>query len=145
MSAVVPLPQHLVYWTSVEETQCSLSFNWASQFLAQCLTDLRDKIFCASDHIVPGDHSNQPDLSSEAKARVCINQSISQSVCQLVSQSVSKPASQPASQPPSPLLTALIPSWQIITVHHSHPHRCTLALAFCTLFCQPPSHLAAVQ
>ncbi|XP_048583981.1 snRNA-activating protein complex subunit 3 isoform X2 [Nematostella vectensis] len=35
----------------------------------QKLTTLRDKIYCNSDHIVPGDHSENPDLSCHATAR----------------------------------------------------------------------------
>ncbi|XP_020904044.1 snRNA-activating protein complex subunit 3, partial [Exaiptasia diaphana] len=43
--------------------------NKVQEFLVlsgQTLTSLRDKIHCVTDYIVPGDHSNNPDLSQTA-------------------------------------------------------------------------------
>ena len=44
-------------------------------FLAcfKCLTELRDKIFCTSDDMILGDHSEKPDELNESTAKVCTN------------------------------------------------------------------------
>lgn len=36
---------------------------------SQCLTELRDKIFCTADEMILGDHSNNPDQLSQKRAK----------------------------------------------------------------------------
>ncbi|XP_031557356.1 snRNA-activating protein complex subunit 3-like [Actinia tenebrosa] len=65
---------------AIEETEVLLSIaiyhpkmlNKVQEFLVlshQKLTSLRDKIYCASDHVVPGDHSDNPNLLQVAKCK----------------------------------------------------------------------------
>lgn len=46
-----------------------LKINYMSYL--QCLTELRDKIFCTADGMILGDHSDNPDQMSQSTAKVC--------------------------------------------------------------------------